>query len=127
VGGWRGNGLCRGSGDRMPSSDGEPAASLFHPPPSEPDLQRFRVSGSPVDLFDGLCRSPCRLPSMDRDVAFLPRSSMMSSVVSASRMSRTSTNCHQVHLSPFAMYPVFPDSDYYGDSVALGLAPLRQS
>ena len=38
----------------MHSSDGEPAASLFHPPPSEPDLQRFRVSGSPVDLFDGL-------------------------------------------------------------------------
>jgi hypothetical protein len=52
VGGWRGNGLCRGSWDRMPSSDGEPGASLFHPPPSEPDLQRFRVSGSPADLFD---------------------------------------------------------------------------
>jgi len=29
--------------------------------------------------------------------------SMMSSVVSASRMSRTSTSCYQVHLSPFAM------------------------
>jgi len=37
------------------------------------------------------------------------RSSMMSSVVSASRMSRTSTSCHQVHLSPFALCPAFPD------------------
>ena len=81
-------------------------ASLFHPPPPEPGLQDFRVPGSPVDLFDG---------------------SMMSSVVSASRMSRTSTGCHQVHLSPFAMCPVFPDPDYYEDSVALGLAPGRRS
>ena len=51
----------------------------------------------------------------------------MSSVVSASRMSRTSTSCHQVHLSPFAMCPAFPDADYYGDSVAIGLAPGRRS
>jgi len=49
------------------------------------------------------------------------------SVVSAFRMSRTSTNCHQVHLSPFAMCPAFPDSDYYEDSVAIGLAPRRRS
>ena len=40
---------------------------------------------------------------------------------------RTSTCCHQVNLSPFAMCPVFPDSDYYGDSVAIGLAPIRRS
>src|SRR3954468_18072140 len=52
---------------------------------------------------------------------------MMSSVVSAPRMSRTSTSCHQAHLSPFAMCPVFPDADYYGDSVAVGLAPRRRS
>ena len=52
---------------------------------------------------------------------------MMSSVVSASRMSRTSTGCHQVHLSPFAMCPAFPDPDYYEDSVAVGLAPDRRS
>src|SRR5436309_3358897 len=51
---------------------------------------------------------------------------MMSSVVSASRMSRTSTSCHQVHLSPFAMCPAFPDADYYGDSVAMGFAPDRR-
>jgi len=51
-------------------SDGQPVASLFHPPPSEPDLQAFQVSGSPVDLVDGLRRFPCRFPGMDRDVAF---------------------------------------------------------
>jgi len=49
------------------------------------------------------------------------------SIVSASRISRTSTSCHQVHLSPFAMCPAFPDPDYYEDSVALGLAPRRRS
>jgi hypothetical protein len=32
-----------------------------------------------------------------------------------------------VRLSPFAMCPAFPDSDYYGDSVAIGLAPRRRS
>jgi hypothetical protein len=33
----------------------------------------------------------------------LPRSSMMASVVSAFRISRTFPRRHQVHLSPFAM------------------------
>ena len=32
-----------------------------------------------------------------------------------------------IDLSPFAMCPAFPDSDYYEDSVALGLAPGRRS
>jgi hypothetical protein len=32
-----------------------------------------------------------------------------------------------ISLSPFAMCPAFPDSDYFGDSVTLGLAPLRRS
>ena len=32
-----------------------------------------------------------------------------------------------VYLSPFAMYQAFPDSDYYGDSVAIRLSPCRQS
>src|SRR5262249_40261348 len=31
------------------------------------------------------------------------------------------------HLAPFAMWPAFPASDYYGASVALGLAPCRRS
>jgi len=32
-----------------------------------------------------------------------------------------------ISLSPFAMCPAFPDADYYGDSVALRLAPRRRS
>ena len=32
-----------------------------------------------------------------------------------------------VYLPPFAMWPAFPTSDYYGGSVAIGLSPLRQS
>jgi hypothetical protein len=41
---------------------------------------------------------------------------------------------HHCHLSPFALWTAFPSSlvergshDYYGDSVALGVAPRRQS
>jgi hypothetical protein len=30
-------------------------------------------------------------------------------------------------LSPFAMWPALPTSDYYGDSVAVGLASRRRS
>src|SRR3954449_4464283 len=52
---------------------------------------------------------------------------MMASVVSAFRMSRTSTDRSSSHLPPFAMWPAFPTSDYYGGSVALGLSPRRQS
>ena len=57
----------------------------------------------------------------------LPLSRMMASVVSASRMSRTSTPLPSDHLTPFAMWPAFPASDYYGVSVAMGLAPGRRS
>ena len=32
-----------------------------------------------------------------------------------------------VHLPPFALWPAFPASDYYEDSVAIGLAPDRRS
>ena len=32
-----------------------------------------------------------------------------------------------IDLPPFAMWPAFPASDYYGVSVAVGLAPCRQS
>src|SRR5437588_1741728 len=31
------------------------------------------------------------------------------------------------HLPPFAMWPAFPTSDYYGGSVTIGLAPHRPS
>ena len=30
-------------------------------------------------------------------------------------------------LSPFAAWPALPTADYYGDSVTLGLAPVRPS
>jgi hypothetical protein len=43
-------------------SDGQPATPLFHPPPSEPDLQDFQVSGSPVIRFHEFSMSACRLP-----------------------------------------------------------------
>ena len=57
----------------------------------------------------------------------LPRSSMMASVVSAFRISRTFPRRHQVHLSPFAMWLALPTADYYGDSVAMRLASFRRS
>ena len=47
--------------------------------------------------------------------------------VSAFRISRTLTSGSSDHLSPFAMWRAFPTSDYYGDSVTLGLAPVRSS
>ena len=31
------------------------------------------------------------------------------------------------NLSPFAVWPALPTPDYYGDSVTLGLAPVRSS
>jgi hypothetical protein len=60
----------------------------------------FSVSGSPVD---------------------------QSFFVLALGITPTFTVTSLVRLSPFAMYQAFPDSDYYGDSVAIGVAPRRQS
>jgi hypothetical protein len=64
----------------------------------------------------------------------LPRSWMTPKTVSAVRISRTSPRWSSDHLSPFALCPALPGSlggrdsaDYYGDSVALGLAPRRRS
>jgi len=48
-------------------------------------------------------------------------------MVSAFRISRTSPSWLSDHLSPFAVYWALPSSDYYGDSVAIGLASLRRS
>ena len=48
---------------------------------------------------------------------------MTPKTVSAFRISRTSTFGSSDHLSPFAMWPALPTADYYGDSVALGVAP----
>jgi hypothetical protein len=47
--------------------------------------------------------------------------------VSAFRISRTLTSGWSDHLSPFALWPAFPTSDYCGDSVTVGLAPVRPS
>ena len=57
----------------------------------------------------------------------LPRSLITPKIVSAFRISRTLTSGSLDHLSPFAMWRAFPTSDYYGDSVTLGLAPVRPS
>jgi len=39
----------------------------------------------------------------------------------------TSVSLASGYLTPFAVYQAFPDSDYYGVSVALGVAPCRRS
>src|SRR5262245_64634057 len=57
----------------------------------------------------------------------LPSSRMTPKIVSAFRISRTLTFGSSDHLSPFAMWPALPTADYYGDSVTLGLAPVRPS
>ena len=36
-------------------------------------------------------------------------------------------SCHPTHLPPFAMWPAFPTSDYYGGSVPVGVVPFRES
>ena len=33
----------------------------------------------------------------------------------------------RTHLPPFALWPALPAADYYGGSVALGVAPFRRS
>ena len=52
---------------------------------------------------------------------------MTPKTVSAFRIARTSTFGLSDHLSPFALWTVLPSSDYYEDSVALGLASVRRS
>jgi hypothetical protein len=52
---------------------------------------------------------------------------LTSKTVSASRITRTSTFWLSGHLSPFAMWTALPSADYYGDSVTMGLAPVRPS
>ena len=65
---------------------------------------------------------------------FLPRSRRTPSTVSAFCISHTFRSSVSDHLFPFALRTAFPPSlagrypcDYYGDSVALGLASLRRS
>src|SRR4051812_16380156 len=51
----------------------------------------------------------------------------MSASASAFCITHTSARGHLIYLAPFAMCQAFPGSDYYGASVALGVAPGRQS
>src|SRR5208337_3673507 len=85
----------------------DPGAFLRAPPDCVRDstprsaAHTFASSGSPVALsFDWMARS-----------------------VSAVCISHPSTFQPSGHLPPFARCPAFPDSNYYGGSVALGLAP----
>jgi hypothetical protein len=52
---------------------------------------------------------------------------MTPKTVSAYRIARTWTFWSSGHLSAFAMRTALPSSDYYGDSVAVGLASRRRS
>ena len=99
VGGWRGIGLRRGSYVL--------AENRLRPFPTAP-LRTARESFDLKRLASGLCF-------------------MTPKTVSAFRISRTLTSGSSDHLSPFAMWRAFPTSDYYGDSVTLGLAPVRSS
>ena len=74
--------------------------ALFHPPPSELIMTVSVSISSPGD----------DIHSVQVIVHLAPLPFQMSS-----------------SLSPFAMWPALPASDYYGDSVTLGLAPVRPS
>jgi len=62
-----------------------------------------------------------------RSQAALQWPTLTPKTVSAFRISRTWTSWSSDHLSPFAMWTALPSADYYGDSVALGLASRRRS
>jgi len=47
--------------------------------------------------------------------------------VSALGITPTFTATFSAHLAPFALWTAFPSADYYGASVAMRLAPVRQS
>src|SRR6266542_807449 len=51
----------------------------------------------------------------------------MARMVSAFCIPHTFPAGHPARLTPFAMWTVFPPSDYYGVSVPLRLAPVRES
>src|SRR3954464_5282225 len=51
----------------------------------------------------------------------------MSRSASAFCITHTSAPGHLTYLAPFAVCQAFPGPDHYGASVALGVAPFRQS
>ena len=71
--------------------------------------------------------APLRTARESFDLKQLASGLLTPKIVSAFRISRTLTSRSSDHLSPFAMWWAFPTSDYYGDSVTMGLAPVRPS
>jgi hypothetical protein len=102
VGGWRGTRFTPEFvySSVCNSSDGQPASSPFPSAPPRTVLARF--PGTRLSSGRILGRSA------------LDITSTLLLIVPA-------------HLTHFAMYQVFPGSDYYGVSVTMGLAPFRRS
>jgi hypothetical protein len=80
------------------SSDGQPASSPFPSAPPRTVLARFPGTRLSSDQI-------LRSSAFSISLTWLPHV--------------------LVHLSSFAMWPAFPASDYYDDSVTMGLAPCR--
>src|SRR5260370_22117588 len=93
---WGGVGGWRGA--RL-ISEIEPMASPLPSAPPRTVLATFTAHGSPVAWLSGGRLFALRIPC---------------------------SPTVQVHLPPFAMGPAFPVSDYYGGSVAVGLATVRR-
>jgi hypothetical protein len=83
------------------SPRGKPAAGPFPSAPLRTDRDRFRVNQLSSQATSTRFRSLC----ISHPWAFQMAPS----------------------LSPFALWPALPAADYYGDSVTLGLAPVRPS
>ena len=93
----------------------DPMPALFRRPPSEPGVRHFDAPGSPV---------------ADRRTKVRLAVGKLWAVC----ISHPSLAPCRSHLCPFALWPAFPAAlvgrdpyDYYGHSVALGLAPGRPS
>jgi hypothetical protein len=88
---------------------------LFHPPPSEPYVQvseHTALHWPDSQGFGWVCRHHGRIrQAPNHTPGISPPWSLTA----------------PVHLPPFALWPALPASDYYGGSVALGLAPDRRS
>jgi len=95
----------------------------FHSPLIEPDGRRVgRQRGALTGPFPS---APLRT---DRD-RFRSISSPVDGIHSVQVIVHLAPLAFEMSpgLSPFAVWPALPSSDYYGDSVALGLAPGRPS
>src|SRR5262249_21586502 len=82
-------GCLSGIHGRVGGWRGTACAVLFHPPPAKPCMQLSKHTA----------------------LQWSPR--LISNTVSAFCITHTSTGERSDHLPPFAMWPVFPTSDYY--------------